>query len=190
MLSLSFSLPLSLGLIHYSQVDILGVRYKFVDLGAIYEQMLFRNVKRFRGGLVIKARRLMYRSALGLRAIKKKQSDKEPGRPPSFLIWNPHGLSKCDQLTSYYCNLPATTPGAGGLLKKTDENVELRINGFEPNPQGWLLQSRPLPPLLPLGGLLRSVRLCSWYASRIAILLAATAGARGRAGQGIQPCVG
>ena len=31
-----------------------------------------RNAKRFRGGLVFKAHRLLYRSALGLRVIKKK----------------------------------------------------------------------------------------------------------------------
>jgi len=33
-----------------------------------------RNVKRFRGGLVLKAHRLLYHSTLGLRVIKKKKS--------------------------------------------------------------------------------------------------------------------
>ena len=33
----------------------------------------FRNVKRFRGGLVFKAHRLLYHSTLGLRVIKKKK---------------------------------------------------------------------------------------------------------------------
>ena len=37
------------------------------------EQLLRRNVKRFRGGLVPKAHRLLYHSTLGLRVIKKKK---------------------------------------------------------------------------------------------------------------------
>ena len=37
------------------------------------EQLLSRNVKRFRGGLVFKAHRLLYHSTLGLRVIKKKK---------------------------------------------------------------------------------------------------------------------
>ena len=37
--------------------------------------MVRRNVKRLRGGLVVKARRLVYHSTLGLRAIKKKRRD-------------------------------------------------------------------------------------------------------------------
>ena len=43
------------------------------------------NVKRFRGGLVFKAHRLLYHSTLGLRVIKKKKKSAfEPGhdRPP------------------------------------------------------------------------------------------------------------
>jgi len=34
---------------------------------------LYRNVKRFRGGLVFKAHRLVYHSTIGLRVIKKKK---------------------------------------------------------------------------------------------------------------------
>ena len=37
-------------------------------------QLLRRNVNRFRGGLVFKARRLFYHSTLGLRVIKKKKT--------------------------------------------------------------------------------------------------------------------
>ena len=33
----------------------------------------FRNVQRFRGGLVVKAHRLLYHSTLGLTVIKKKR---------------------------------------------------------------------------------------------------------------------
>ena len=36
-------------------------------------QVLRRNVKRFRGGLVFKAHILLYHSTLGLRVIKKKK---------------------------------------------------------------------------------------------------------------------
>ena len=35
-------------------------------------QLLYRNVQRFRGGLVFKAHRLVYHSTLGSRVIKKK----------------------------------------------------------------------------------------------------------------------
>ena len=38
------------------------------------EQMLRRNVKRFRGGIVFKAHGLVYHSTLGLRVIKKKKT--------------------------------------------------------------------------------------------------------------------
>jgi len=41
------------------------------------EQLPSRNVKRFRGGLVFKAHRLLYHSTLGLRVIKKKRSRRE-----------------------------------------------------------------------------------------------------------------
>jgi len=41
------------------------------------EQLLHRNVQRFRGGLVVKAHRLLYHSTLGLRVIKKKNIDLE-----------------------------------------------------------------------------------------------------------------
>jgi len=41
--------------------------------GSIYEQLLRRNVKRFRGGLIFKAHRRLYHSAPGLGFIKKKQ---------------------------------------------------------------------------------------------------------------------
>ena len=40
----------------------------------LVDQLLRRNVKRFRGGLVFKAHRLLYHSTLGLRVIKKKRS--------------------------------------------------------------------------------------------------------------------
>ena len=40
---------------------------------SIQEQLLCRNVKRFRGGLVFKAHRLWYHPTLGSRIIKKKK---------------------------------------------------------------------------------------------------------------------
>ena len=45
-----------------------------------------RNLKRFRGGLVIKAHRLLYHSTLGLRVIKRRE--KKPGSPPG-MGWSP-----------------------------------------------------------------------------------------------------
>ena len=59
---------------------------------AVQEQLLYRNVQRFRGGLVFKAHRLLYRSILGLRVIKKKTKKNTrpvfirpvPVAPPSF----------------------------------------------------------------------------------------------------------
>ena len=41
----------------------------------ISEQLLSRNVERFRGGLALKAHGLLYHSALGSRVIKKKDGD-------------------------------------------------------------------------------------------------------------------
>jgi len=41
---------------------------------SIKEQLLYRNVQRFRGGLVIKAHRRLYHSTLGLRVKKKKDA--------------------------------------------------------------------------------------------------------------------
>jgi hypothetical protein len=38
------------------------------------KEQLLKNVKRFRGGLVFKANRLLYHSALGLRVGKKKKN--------------------------------------------------------------------------------------------------------------------
>ena len=45
----------------------------------ILEQLLRRNVNRFRGGLVFKAHRLVYDSTLGLRVVKKKDAGNDGG---------------------------------------------------------------------------------------------------------------
>ena len=49
----------------------------------IQEQLLSRNVERFRGGLVFKAHRLLHHSTPGSRVIKKKKKDLEVGGAPS-----------------------------------------------------------------------------------------------------------
>jgi len=46
---------------------------KLYKVFSIKEQLLRRNVKRFRGGLVFKAHRLVYHPTLGWRVIKKKK---------------------------------------------------------------------------------------------------------------------
>ena len=46
---------------------------------SISEQLLCRNVKRFRGGLVFKARRLVYHSTLGWKVMKKKRQPSRGG---------------------------------------------------------------------------------------------------------------
>ena len=46
-----------------------------IGAGGIREQLLHRNVQRFRGGLVFKAHRLFGHSTLGLRVIKNKRKD-------------------------------------------------------------------------------------------------------------------
>ena len=46
---------------------------------SIEEQLLRRNVKRFRGGLVFKAHRLLYHSSLGLSVIHKKNNIPQEG---------------------------------------------------------------------------------------------------------------
>ena len=39
---------------------------------SVQEQLLYRNVQQFRGGLVFKAHRLLYHPTLGLRVIKRE----------------------------------------------------------------------------------------------------------------------
>jgi len=63
---------------------------------SIEEQLLHRNVKRFRGGLVFEAHRLLYHSTLGLRVIKRKRCGGGSGarRPhPKYSRSNGHILS-------------------------------------------------------------------------------------------------
>ena len=57
--------------------QILGRRLDKLDRywGPIQEQLLRRNAKRFREGLVFKAHRRLHHSTLGLRVIKKKKKD-------------------------------------------------------------------------------------------------------------------
>jgi len=45
---------------------------------SIQEEVLSRNVERFRGGFVFKAHRLLYHSTLGLMVKKKKKKKKVP----------------------------------------------------------------------------------------------------------------
>jgi len=47
--------------------------YNLYATTAVPQQKGGRNAKRFRGGLVFKAHRLVYHSTLGLRVIKKKK---------------------------------------------------------------------------------------------------------------------
>ena len=72
------------------QVDMLGVRYKSVNFGkeasliahirlGISEQLLRRNVNRFRCGFVSQTHRLLHHSILGSRVIKKKRRLGGPG---------------------------------------------------------------------------------------------------------------
>jgi len=48
---------------------------------AVYERLLYKNVQRFRGGLVFKAQRLLYESTLCSRIIKDRGVGRQyPGR--------------------------------------------------------------------------------------------------------------
>ena len=63
-------------------------------LQPIQEQLFYRNVKRFRGGLVFKAYRLLYHSTLGLRVIKKNHQVPPP-RSCNRRAFMHHVESKC-----------------------------------------------------------------------------------------------
>jgi len=82
---------------------------------------LRRNVKRFRGGLVFKAHRLVYHSALGLRVIKKKKKTYTLISEP--LILKPQTLSRRRlevghiALAPRFFSHPSTNPH--GTLKST-----------------------------------------------------------------------
>ena len=52
-----------------------GVGWRVEGGGSVEEQMLSRNVERFRGGLVFKAHRLFYLSTLGSRVTKKRDNE-------------------------------------------------------------------------------------------------------------------
>ena len=54
-------------------LTVLHVAYSFDSGWGLYEQLLQRYVKWFRGGLVFKAHRLLYHSTLGARVTKKKK---------------------------------------------------------------------------------------------------------------------
>ena len=57
------------------------------------EQLLSRNAERFRGGLVYKAHRLFFHSALGSRVIKKKGRERAlEGDEIAFLVGSRLGL--------------------------------------------------------------------------------------------------
>jgi hypothetical protein len=62
-----------------------GPQYPLVQF-SIYEQPLRKIVRRFRGGLVFKAHRLLYHLTLGSRVIKKKKKSGplRPSRCPIF----------------------------------------------------------------------------------------------------------
>ena len=55
-----------------------------MSYSTIEEQLLHRNVKRFRGGLVFKAHRLLYHFSLGLRVIKKKKKSPRCVKPAAL----------------------------------------------------------------------------------------------------------
>ena len=59
---------------------------------SIQEQLLRINVKRFQGGLVFKAHRLVYHSTLSLRATSKLESNKEEEKEEGirFRVWAFH----------------------------------------------------------------------------------------------------
>ena len=62
-------------------------------------KVLYRNVKRFRGGLVFKAHRLVYHSTLGLRVIKKeKKQSKARVERDRFLKENKAKVSEAHRL--------------------------------------------------------------------------------------------
>ena len=57
-----------------------GTRWDVKSSMMMQEQMIGKNVERFRGGLVSKAHRLLYHSTLGSRVMKKKRMKKVEGR--------------------------------------------------------------------------------------------------------------
>ena len=59
-----------------------------------YELVLRRNKKRFRGGLVFEAHRLLYHSTLGLRVIKKKRRSLLDTEKALAQVLQVHGRSR------------------------------------------------------------------------------------------------
>jgi len=66
------------------------LRCRLPSVASGQEQLLRRNVKRFRGGLVFEAHRLLYHSTLGLRVTEKKEKNgavAAPGEPCPFFVF-------------------------------------------------------------------------------------------------------
>ena len=72
------------------EVDILGWRFNPVNFRRENNQSTipYRGeiVKRFRGGLVFKAHRLLYRSTLGSKVVKKKENPTLPRQKQEYLV--------------------------------------------------------------------------------------------------------
>jgi len=61
------------------------------------QQLLYRNVQRFRGGLVFKAHRLVYHSTLGLRVTKRERDLLHQFRGVVFVL-HVHSLFRVEGL--------------------------------------------------------------------------------------------
>ena len=62
----------------------------------LVRQLLYRNVQRFRGGLVFKAHRLLYHLTLGWRVIKKKKINLKVCPPRGLRARGGQGAERCD----------------------------------------------------------------------------------------------
>ena len=91
------------------------------------EQLLSRNVERFREGLVFKAHRLLHDSTVGSRVIKKKEKKKSPPDTGTSHIWVESHIHIWDG--SDYIRIGVGSAFGGSLLLGPS-GVMVRVRGF------------------------------------------------------------
>jgi len=119
------------------------IESKLTDLvsaqSSIQEQILSRNVKRFRGGLVFKAHRLLYHSTLGWRVIERKKKSWCQVRLRSIPTFQT-GLHADDRREG-----SPVAMGAVPVCSRFRANMEQlkRFHRLLPESQGQIRKSRP-----------------------------------------------
>jgi len=117
-----------------------------------FKKVLRRIVKRFRGGLVFKALRLIYHSTLGSR-VKNKKKEKKPGTPPGATPKAPVG-SVLDLKTTTSQNCEAVPRRARSQGSQIVVSLNSRLENKKKKKPGTPSGAMPKAPASPFGSAL------------------------------------